>query len=266
MRIDVITLFPDALMQSLDFGVIGRARKASLVQLFCTNPRDFTSDNYRRVDERVYGGGPGMVLMLEPLKKALAHIQAAPPEPEAAQPEPKAAQPEHAKLCLSYLSPQGKTFDQAMARQLAARSRIVLLCGRYEGVDQRFVDTYVDEEISIGDFVLSGGELAAMVLIDAVVRLIPGALHTSESAEQDSFEQGLLDCPHYTRPESAEEGVVPMVLKSGDHAAIARWRRMQALGRTAARRPDLLAKLTLSKADVALLAEYAANAKALLKN
>jgi tRNA (guanine37-N1)-methyltransferase len=259
MRIDVITLFPDALMQSLDFGVIGRARKASLVQLHCTNPRDFTTDNYRRVDARVYGGGPGMVLMLEPLKKALAHIQAA-------QREPEAAQPEHGKLCLSYLSPQGKTFDQAMARQLAARSRIVLLCGRYEGVDQRFVDTYVDEEISIGDFVLSGGELAAMVLIDAVVRLIPGALHTSESAEQDSFEQGLLDCPHYTRPESAEEGVVPMVLKSGDHAAIARWRRMQALGRTAARRPDLLAKLALSKADMALLAEYAASAKAVLKN
>jgi tRNA (guanine37-N1)-methyltransferase len=240
MRFDVMTLFPDEFRSGLQFGVIGRALARGQIELVCTNPRDFATDAYRRVDERVYGGGPGMVMLIEPLKAALMHIQ---------QLDPRPAQ-------LNYLSPQGKTFNQETAKRMAKFDRIILLCGRYEGVDQRFLDRYVDNEISIGDFVLSGGELGAMVIIDAITRLLPGVLNKSESAEQDSFEDGLLDCPHYTRPETCEEGQVPAVLQSGNHGEIAKWRRKQSLGNTWLKRPDLLEGRELSKADAKLLAEF----------
>ncbi len=246
MRFDVITLFPEEFLRTLNFGVVGRALARGQVQVECVNPRDFTTDAYRRVDERVYGGGPGMVMLLDPLKLALAHVRARTEVP--------------AKLTL--LSPQGATLTQAHARDLSLRPSMILLCGRYEGIDQRFIDGYVDEELSIGDYVLSGGELGAMVVIDALARLLPGVLNKSESAEQDSFSDGLLDCPHYTRPEKSADGDVPEILKCGNHAAIARWRRMQSLGATWQKRPDLLAQLTLSKSDAKLLAEFQMSFKA----
>lgn len=245
MRFDIITIFPEEFLRALSFGVVGRAITRLEVQVNCYNPRDFTTDAYRRVDERVYGGGPGMVMLLEPLKLALAQLRNDDATP--------------AKLTL--LSPQGATFNQAQARAMSLQPRVILLCGRYEGIDQRFIDRYVDEELSIGDYVLSGGELGAMVVIDSVTRLLPGVLNKAASAEQDSFENGLLDCPHYTRPENALEGCVPEVLKSGNHGEIARWRRMQSLGQTWLKRPDLLAKMSLSKIDAKLLAEFQSNAK-----
>lgn len=241
MRIDVLTLFPEALLATTGVGVVGRAQQRGLLQLACWNPRDHAAGNYRRVDERPFGGGPGMVMLPEAL---LACWQA--------------AQAAGAQRPLVYLSPQGPRFTQAKARALAASSGFTLLCGRYEGVDERFLSAHVDEELSIGDFVLSGGEPAAAVVIDAVGRLLEGALNTAESAAQDSFEDGLLDCPHFTRSESLGTEGVPPVLLSGDHAAIARWRRQQALGRTWRRRPDLLARLSLSPLDRRLLAEYMA--------
>jgi len=240
LRFDVLTLFPDALSAALDFGVLGRARARQIVEISLCNPRDFAFDAYKRVDERVYGGGPGMVLMLEPLKRALAAA--------------KGQSDRSAKVI--FLSPQGSTLTQEKVHRLAGLERIILICGRYEGLDERFIEHYVDEELSIGDYVLSGGEPAALVLIDAITRLLPGVLNKSESAEQDSFENGLLDCPHFTRPEIAPEGQVPAVLKSGDHAAIARWRLQQSLGRTYLRRPDLLAKRTLTQVEKRLLAEF----------
>lgn len=243
LRIDVVTLFPEAVRAALAYGVVGRALERGLLQLACFNPRDHATDAYRSVDDRPYGGGPGMVLMLGPTRAAVNAARAADPRP----------------VRVSYLSPQGPRLTQARVRALAARERLLLLCGRYEGVDERLLTSVVDEELSIGDYVLSGGEPAALVLIDAVVRLLPGALHHAESARQDSFEDGLLDCPHYTRPEQAPEGEVPAVLRSGNHRAIARWRRQQALGRTWLKRPDLLARLDLSDADRALLAEFMAD-------
>lgn len=240
MRFDVLTLFPEALSASLDFGVLGRARARQIVDINLYNPRDFAYDAYKRVDERVYGGGPGMVLMLEPLKRALADVKSQSDRP--------------AKVI--FLSPQGPTLTQEKVHRLTSLDRIILICGRYEGLDERFIEHYVDEELSIGDYVLSGGEPAALVLIDAITRLLPGVLNKSESAEQDSFEHGLLDCPHFTRPEIAPEGRVPAVLKSGDHAAIARWRLQQSLGRTYLRRPDLLTKRILTKIEKRLLAEF----------
>lgn len=242
MRFDVITLFPEALSAALNFGVVGRARERELLALGFINPRDYAFDAYKRVDERVYGGGPGMVLMLEPLKRALAAAKAHASAP--------------AKVI--YLSPQGRALTQKTARSLSNAERLILVCGRYEGLDERFVNRYVDEELSIGDYVLSGGEPAAIVLIDAVTRLLPGVLNKSESAEQDSFENGLLDCPHYTRPEVAEEGSVPAVLKSGDHAAIARWRLQQSLGQTYLKRPDLLKNMSLTKIEKRLLDDFIA--------
>ncbi len=242
MRFDVITLFPEALSTALNFGVVGRARERDLLALGFVNPRDFAFDAYKRVDERVYGGGPGMVLMLEPLKRALAAAKALADAP--------------AKVI--YLSPQGPTLTQKTARSLSTAERLILICGRYEGLDERFVTHYVDEELSIGDYVLSGGEPAAIVLIDAITRLLPGVLNKSESAEQDSFENGLLDCPHFTRPEMAEEGNVPAVLKSGDHAAIARWRLQQSLGQTHLKRPDLLKNMNLNKVEKGLLDDFIA--------
>lgn len=242
MRIDIVSLFPEFVDQCAGFGVTGRARERGLLQLQGWNPRDHAEGNYRKVDDRTFGGGPGMVMLVEPLRRCLAAVRAADPAP----------------AHLVYLSPQGRPLDQAKVRELAALPRLALLCGRYEGVDERLVQAEVDEEISIGDYVLSGGELAAAVLVDAIARLQDGALNDAGSAEQDSFEDGLLDCPHYSHPVEHAYGSVPEVLRSGNHAAIARWRRKQALGRTWKRRPDLLQGREWSKADRQLLDEWLA--------
>lgn len=248
MRIDLISLFPEYVAQLAAHGVVGRAQERGLLSLHAFNPRDYAEGNYRRVDDRPFGGGPGMVMLVDPLRAAIAAARAADPVP--------------AKVV--YLSPQGERLTQAKVRELAGRDRLILLCGRYEGVDERLVAAEVEEELSIGDYVLSGGEPAAAVVIDAIARLQDGALNDAESAMQDSFEPGsnggplLLDCPHYTRPVEHALGPVPDVLLSGDHARIARWRRMQALGRTAERRPELLDEAMLSKADAGLLAAYRA--------
>ena len=249
MRIDVVSLFPEFVGQISAHGVVRRAQERDLVSIHGWNPRDYASGNYRRVDERPFGGGPGMVMLVDPLRDCLHAARAADPAP--------------AKVV--YLSPQGERFTQARARELAARERLILLCGRYEGIDERLIVAEVDEELSIGDYVLSGGELAAAVVIDAVARLQPGALNDSESAVQDSFETAgdgllLLDCPHDTRPVAHELGAVPPVLMSGNHAEIARWRRQQALGRTWLRRPDLIDREGLSSADRALLDAFLADA------
>ena len=241
MRIDVITLFPEFIAQCAGFGVVGRAQERGLLSLQAWTPRDHAQGGYRRVDDRPFGGGPGMVMMIEPLQACLAAARAADPQMAA----------------VIYLTPQGTPLTQNKVRELAARPRLILLCGRYEGIDERLVAAEVDEEISIGDYVLSGGELAAAVVVDAVARLQEGALNDAESATQDSFEaDGLLDCPHFTQPASHTLGDVPAVLRSGDHAAIARWRRQQALGRTWLRRPELLDEASLSKADRILLETF----------
>jgi tRNA (guanine37-N1)-methyltransferase len=242
MRIDVITLFPEFVAQCAAFGVVGRAHSRGLLALAGWNPREYATDAYRTVDDRPYGGGPGMVMLIDPLRACLRAAREAAPEP----------------AHTIYLSPQGARLDQARVRELAQRPRLVLLCGRYEGVDERLLRAEVDEEISIGDYVLSGGELAAAVLIDSIGRLQEGALNHAASAVEDSFEDGLLDCPHFTRPEQHELGEVPPVLRSGDHAAIRRWRRQQALGRTWVRRPDLLQGRELSKQDRGLLDAFQA--------
>jgi len=244
MRFDIVSLFPEFVAQVAAHGVVGRAGERGLLSLHGWNPRDFAEGGYRRVDDRPFGGGPGMVMLIDPLQATLRAAREADPAP--------------AKVV--YLSPQGPRLTQAKVRELAARPRLILLCGRYEGVDERLLQAEVDEELSIGDYVLSGGELAAAVLVDAVARLQDGALNDADSALQDSFEgDGLLDCPHYTRPVEHALGVVPDVLLSGNHAGIARWRRQQALGRTWLRRPDLLGEAGLSKADQMLLAEFRAH-------
>lgn len=243
MRIDVVSLFPDFIRESAALGVVGRAQERGLLSVQAWNPRDYATDNYRRVDQRPFGGGPGMLMLAEPLGACLAAAKAADPAP------PR----------VIYLSPQGPRLTQAKVRELAALPRLVLLCGRYEGLDERFIEREVDEELSIGDYVLSGGELAAAVVVDAVGRLQEGALNHADSATQDSFEDGLLDCPHYTRSDATGTEGVPAVLLSGDHAAIARWRRQQSLGRTWLRRPDLLARARLEAADRALLAAFIAD-------
>ena len=240
MRIDVVSLFPEFVAQVAGHGVVGRAVERGLLSVHGWNPRDHAEGSYRRVDDRPFGGGPGMVMLIDPLRASLAAARAADPAP--------------AKVI--YLSPQGAPLTQAKVRELASRERLILLCGRYEGIDERLVQAEVDEELSIGDYVLSGGELAAAVVVDAVARLRDGVLNDAESAAQDSFEDGLLDCPHYTRPVEHELGTVPPVLMSGNHADIARWRRQQALGRTVQRRPDLLDEASLSKADRRLLDAY----------
>lgn len=252
MRIDVISLFPDFVAQVAGHGVVGRAAGRGLLSLHGWNPRDHAEGNYRRVDDRPFGGGPGMVMLIDPLRAALAAARVADPSP----------------AHVIYMSPQGRPLDQARVRELASLPRLVLLCGRYEGVDERLLAAEVDEELSIGDYVLSGGELAAAVVVDAVARLLPGALNDAESAAQDSFESAadggggplLLDCPHYTRPVEHPLGAVPPVLLSGNHAAIADWRRQQALGRTWLRRPDLIDPGALSRADRRLLDEWLAEA------
>ena len=242
MRVDVVSLFPEFIAQCAGFGVVGRAQERGLLSLHGWNPRDYATGNYRRVDDRPFGGGPGMVMLVDPLRDCLAAARTADPAP--------------AKVI--YLSPQGARLDQAKVRELASRDRLILLCGRYEGVDERLIAAEVDEELSIGDYVLSGGELAAAVVVDAIARLQEGALNDAESAAQDSFEDGLLDCPHYTRPVEHALGSVPEVLMSGNHAAIARWRRQQALGRTWLRRPDLIDRDALSKPDRVLLDAFLA--------
>lgn len=237
MDIHVITLFPEPFRQLLDMGVVGRAIETGQVRVHTWNPRDFTRDRYRRVDDRPYGGGPGMVMMVEPLRDTIRAVR------EETGPD----------SIVSLMSPQGRQFDQAAARQLAQRQQLVLLCGRYEGIDERLIELEVDEEWSIGDYVLSGGELPAAVLVDSICRLIPGVLGNAESAGQDSFWDGLLDFPHYTRPEKFEDEVVPPVLISGDHQAIERWRKQQSLLRTLKRRPDMLEELELDEKTKALL-------------
>jgi tRNA (guanine37-N1)-methyltransferase len=242
MRIDIVSLFPEFVAQCAAFGVVGRAVERGLLSVHGWNPRDYAEGNYRRVDDRPFGGGPGMVMLVDPLRASLKAARAADPAP--------------AKVV--YMSPQGTPLTQAKVRELAGRERLIVLCGRYEGIDERLIRAEVDEEISIGDYVLSGGELAAAVIVDAVARLREGVLGDAESAVQDSFEDGLLDCPHYTRPVEHELGTVPDVLMSGNHAQIAKWRRMQSLGRTWQRRPDLLDEAALSKADRKLLDAYRA--------
>ena len=241
-RIDVVTLFPELVRAVVGSGVTGRAADAGLLELVTWNPRDYAPDRHRTVDDRPYGGGPGMVMMCAPLRDAIRAARAAAP----------------AGSRVAYLSPQGRRLDQAGIEALAARPGLVLVAGRYEGIDERLVEAEIDEEWSLGDFVLSGGEIAAMAIVDAVTRLIPGALGDADSAGQDSFADGLLDCPHYTRPEVADGRTVPAVLLSGDHAAIARWRRKQALGRTWQRRPDLLERVALDEEQQRLLEEYIA--------
>jgi len=221
MHIDAVSIFPE-MFGSLNYGVLGRALELNLLTFKCWNPRDYTSNKHLTVDDRPYGGGPGMVMQVEPLEKVL---QAA----------------KKNKLATTiYLSPQGKTLKQADIARLAQKPHLILLAGRYEGIDERVIEAEIDEEWSLGDYVLSGGEFAAMVLIDAIVRLLPGALGHSESAAQDSFSQGLLDYPHYTRPANYKDRWVPEVLLSGNHQAIEKWRFKQSLGRTWLRRPDLL--------------------------
>ena len=238
MRFDVISLFPE-MFDALRHGVTGRAIERGLVDVALWNPRDYADDVHRTVDDRPYGGGPGMVMRVEPLHQAISDARTAAPDSG-----------------LVYLSPQGRRLDQVTVREMARRPGLILLAGRYEGVDERLIEAEVDEEWSIGDYVLSGGELPAMVLMDAVIRLLPGALGHADSAEQDSYTDGLLDCPHYTRPEEIDGRAVPEVLLSGNHELIRRWRLQQALGRTWLRRPDLLEGRGLSSEERDLLDEF----------
>ncbi len=233
MRFDVITLFPELVRQVALHGITGRALDKGLFQLETWNPRDFTNDVHRTVDDRPYGGGPGMVMLYQPLTDAL----------EAARRD----DPAGAKVV--YLSPRGKRLEQATVNEMAGRSRVILIAGRYEGIDERFIKAHVDEEISVGDYVLSGGELPAMLLIDAIVRQLPGALGHKDSAQQDSFMNGLLDYPHFSRPEVIDGRRVPDVLLSGHHGNIERWRREQSLKATLKWRPELLDSAALSNED-----------------
>lgn len=245
MRLAVVSIFPQFVDAVTEYGVVGRAVAGGLLAIEYRNPRDYTRDVHRTVDDRPYGGGPGMVMKYEPLAAAIADAREAVP----------AGSP------VVYLSPQGRRFDQATARRYAELPGLLLLAGRYEGVDERLIEQEVDEELSLGDFVLSGGEIAAMAVIDAVARLLPGVLGDETSAEQDSFVNGLLDYPHYTRPEEVHGRRVPEVLLSGDHARIARWRAMQALGRSAQRRPDLLENVKLDDEQKRLLQEFLSGAQ-----
>jgi tRNA (guanine37-N1)-methyltransferase len=243
-QFDVVTLFPEMFEAVTESGVTGRARERKLFELVAWNPRAYAANSYRTVDDRPYGGGPGMVMMAEPLEKAI----------QAARQRQASAGVKRTKVV--YLTPQGRQLNHRRLMDWSALQGLVLLAGRYEGVDERLIARAVEEEVSIGDYVLSGGELAAMVVIDALVRQMPGALGDAESASQDSFANGLLDCPHYTRPEVYAGEGVPPVLLSGNHAEIARWRLKQALGRTWARRPELLMERTLSELERSLLDEY----------
>lgn len=243
MKVAVISIFPEMFKALTEFGVTGRAVDQGLVDIKLCNPREFTSDNYQTVDDRPYGGGPGMVMKIEPLRAAIANMRAWMGQP--------------AKVV--YLSPQGVLLKQSQMQAVAdcrSEQGLILIAGRYEGIDERLLDAEVDEEWSIGDYILSGGELPVMVVLDSLIRLLPGALGHHESAAQDSFSEGLLDCPHYTRPEVYEGIAVPPVLLSGNHKKIAQWRLQQSLGRTWLRRPELLEKIELTEEQAALLAEF----------
>jgi tRNA (guanine37-N1)-methyltransferase len=240
MWIGVISIFPEMFRAISDYGITSRAVKQELIQLQCFNPRSNTEDRHQTVDDRPFGGGPGMVMKIRPLEGALGDARQAAGGP----------------VKVIYLSPQGRKLTQAAVKDLANEERLILIAGRYEGIDERFIEEHVDEEWSVGDYVLSGGELPAMVLIDAVTRLLPGALGHVDSAEEDSFTDGLLDCPHYTRPEVYADKRVPEVLLSGNHEHIRRWRLQQSLGRTWERRADLLDCRSLSGEEKKLLEEY----------
>lgn len=238
MRIDVVTLFPDFVLQVIQNGVIARAAQKKLIDVHCWNPREFSTDKHQRVDDRPYGGGPGMVMTIQPLADTLNAVKLK----------------NNGKVV--YLSPQGKQLSQRMLQQSATQKSKIFICGRYEGIDQRFLDYFVDEEWSIGDYVISGGELAAMVCIDAITRLIPGSLGSDESAEQDSFGDGLLDCPHYTRPNVYQGHAVPNTLLNGNHQAVEDWRDQQKLGQTWLRRPDMIHNKDLTIHQQTLLEDF----------
>ncbi len=240
MRFDVLTLFPEMVVSAASYGITGRAQERGIVELSAWNPRDYTHDKHRTVDDRPYGGGPGMVMKYQPLHDALN--------------DARLAGSDSAKVV--YLSPQGKPITQALLTEASGLQQLILVAGRYEGVDERFVELDCDEEWSIGDYVISGGELAALVVIDAITRLLPGALGDEDSAQQDSHVDGLLDYPHFTRPEQVEGVAVPDVLLSGNHADIDRWRTKQAVGRTWQKRPDLLEKKVLTAEQEKLLKEF----------
>jgi tRNA (guanine37-N1)-methyltransferase len=241
MRFDVVTLFPEMILESSSYGVTGTAIEKKIVGLSVWNPRDYTHDRHRTVDDRPYGGGPGMVMKCQPLCDAVNDAK---------------LNNKNSECKVIYLSPQGKQITQELLIEASECSQLILVAGRYEGIDERFIDAVCDEEWSLGDYVISGGELAALVVIDSIARLIPGVLGHENSARQDSHMDGLLDTPHYTRPEKGELGSVPNVLLSGNHKAIERWRMKQALGRTALRRPDLLKAKELSAEQNALLKEF----------
>jgi tRNA (guanine37-N1)-methyltransferase len=242
MRIDILTLFPNMFSSPLRESILGRAVEKGLIQIQTINIRDFTQDKHRVVDDAPYGGGQGMVMKVEPIARTIESVKSQNPSARTI-----------------YLTPQGKPFHQALARRLSTQSHLILLCGRYEGVDERARELFVDEEISIGDYVLTGGELAAMVLVDAVSRLIPGVLGSDRSAEEDSFFNSLLEYPQYTRPVDFRGSRVPEVLLSGNHSSISQWRRREAIRRTSLRRPDLLAKANLTDEDKRLLEEVLQN-------
>lgn len=244
MRIAVISIFPEMLRAITDFGVTRRAVKNGLIEIHCINPRDFAYDKHQKVDERPFGGGPGMLMMVQPLRDAILKAKELLPE-----------------ASVIYLSPQGRVFSHGAAVEMAERREIIFLCGRYEGIDERVIESLVDEEWSIGDYVLSGGELAAMVMIDALSRMIPGVLGDQESAVEDSFVRGLLDYPQYTRPEEIDGMRVPEVLLSGNHQEIRKWRLGMSLARTYERRPDILKNLALTDEQEKLLALYLRSAK-----
>lgn len=240
MWIGVISLFPEMFRAITEYGVTGRAVKHGLLNVECWDPRDFTYDRHHTVDDRPYGGGPGMLMMVQPLREAIHQA--------------KVMAGDGAKVI--YLSPQGRKLDQQGVCELATNEKLILVCGRYEGIDERVIQTEIDEEWSVGDYVLSGGELPAMIMIDAVARFVPGVLGHAASAKEDSFAEGLLDHPHYTRPEVLDGMAVPAVLLSGNHAHINRWRMKQSLGRTWLRRPELLESLALTDEQRVLLAEF----------
>lgn len=239
LQIGVVTLFPEMFTAVTDYGVTGRAVESGLLKLDCWNPRDYTQDRHQTVDDKPYGGGPGMVMLVQPLRDAIRAARAALPEAKAI-----------------YCSPQGRRLDQAGVEELSASAQLILVAGRYEGIDERVIDAEIDAEWSIGDYVLSGGELPAMVMIDALARQQPGVVGDAGSVEADSFATGLLDYPHYTRPEVIDDRAVPEVLLSGDHERIRRWRLKQALGRTWRRRPDLIERERLNTEEQALLDEF----------
>lgn len=243
MWLGIISLFPEMFKAITEFGVTGRAVKQNLLQVQCFNPRDYTHDKHKTVDDRPYGGGPGMLMMVQPLRDAILAA--------------KNVAGDGVKVI--YLSPQGRKLNQAGVKALSQNEKLILVCGRYEGIDERLIQTEIDEEWSIGDYVLTGGEIPAMALIDAVARFIPGVLGKQASAEEDSFATGLLDCPHYTRPETLDGLTVPAVLMSGNHEHIRQWRLKQSLARTWQRRPELLESLALTDEQIKLLQQIKAD-------